>query len=214
MEIKQGQKVWLVEGKLKPKSSLSTKKVTVSRPQRKKTTVVASSPRVSRATKTATSAKGGTVVRAAKSAIATPKRVRVAAAKTITQAKPQHSDLKLPVKSGRIISNFGKQGLTINKGVNIAGKEGDAVLAALGGKVIFAGEQRGYGNVIVVEHDKFAMTVYAHNKVNLVRSGDKVSAGQPIAKLGKTGRVDSPQLHFEYRVKGKAVDPRKVLGKK
>ena len=112
---------------------------------------------------------------------------------------------------GRIISNFGKNGVTINKGVNIAGKQGEAVKAALGGKVIFAGEQRGYGNVIVVEHEKFVMTVYAHNKANLVRSGDKVVAGQPIAKLGKSGRVDTPQLHFEYRVKGKAVDPRKVL---
>jgi len=119
--------------------------------------------------------------------------------------------LPSPVKSGRVLSNFGKHGLTINKGINIAGKTGDQVMAVDAGKVIFTGEQKGYGNVIVLEHQDYAMSVYAHNKTNLVRSGEQVTKGQPIAQVGQTGRVQTPQLHFEYRIKGKAIDPRKVL---
>ncbi len=235
LEIKQGEKIWLVDGKME--SGLSGKKITVNTPRRKEVKygkiesesnlpekkVIASTPRrikvkavpksnkLNRAVKLPTTAKGGKVILAQKSAISTPKRVKSSIGKTISQAKPQHTGLEFPVKGGRIISNFGTQGFTINKGVNIAGEDGEPVKAVLAGKVIFAGEQRGYGNVIVLEHDKFVMTVYAHNKANLVRSGDTVTASQPIAKLGQSGRVDTPQLHFEYRVKGKAVDPRKVL---
>ena len=207
MEGKQQSKV--------PKVNLATKKASVSRPKRKQAKSVATTKKVQRAVRvpSAVTKEGGTIIRATNTrpSVTAPTRVKKATTKTISQARPQHSGLRFPVDGGRIISNFGKNGVTINKGVNIAGKQGEAVKAALGGKVIFAGEQRGYGNVIVVEHEKFVMTVYAHNKANLVRSGDKVVAGQPIAKLGKSGRVDTPQLHFEYRVKGKAVDPRKVL---
>jgi len=215
MQVSQGQKLWLVDGKLQPKSELAKKEVRVIRPQRKKVKTVVKPTRVQRTAKipSVASTKGGTLIRAKKPTVAAPAKIKKPMTKTISQGKPQHSGLKFPVEGGRIISNFGKKGFTINKGVNIAGKEGEAVRAALAGKVIFAGEQRGYGKVIVVEHDKFVMTVYAHNKVNLVRSGDKVTAGQPIAKLGKSGRVTTAQLHFEYRVKGKAVDPLRVLAK-
>ncbi len=213
VEVQQGQKIWLVEGKLKASSASSHKRVSVSKPKRKSVVKVATPTRVKRAVKASTTATGGKVILAKKSAISTPKRIESSTDKSISQATPQHSGLKFPVEGGRIISSFGKKGFTINKGVNIAGKDGEPVKAALAGKVIFAGEQRGYGNVIVLEHEKFVMTVYAHNQTNLVRSGDSVTAGQPIARLGQSGRVDTPQLHFEYRVKGKAVDPRKVLAK-
>ncbi|HOD59114.1 MAG TPA: M23 family metallopeptidase, partial [Candidatus Syntrophosphaera sp.] len=55
------------------------------------------------------------------------------------------------------------------------------------------------------------MTVYAHNEINLVREGDKVSQGQQIATMGATGNATGPHLHFEYRIKGNAINPRKVL---
>ena len=211
-QVEVGQKVWLVAGKVEKKSEISKKKVTYTTPKRKsiKTLAPATTANSVR-TKVTTGVGGGTII-AAKSVVpkVVPTVSRVST-KTISQAKPQHSKLSLPLEGGRVISNFGTHGVVVNKGIDIAGKDGQPVNAVLPGKVIFAGEQRGYGNVIVLEHEKFVMTVYAHNKANLVRSGDKVTAGQPIAKLGQTGRVDTPQLHFEYRVKGKAVDPRKVL---
>jgi murein DD-endopeptidase MepM/ murein hydrolase activator NlpD len=65
--------------------------------------------------------------------------------------------------------------------------------------------------VVILEHDDYVMTVYAHNETNLVRLGEIVKQGQPIATLGNTGSTDGPHLHFEYRVQGKAIDPRQVL---
>jgi len=77
--------------------------------------------------------------------------------------------------------------------------------------VVFAGVQGNYGNVIVIEHPDFVMTVYAHNDANLVKVNDSVKRGQIIAHLGSTGNATGPHLHFEYRIKGKAINPRKVL---
>ncbi len=212
MQVQTGQKVWLVAGKVKKESEISKKSVTYTAPKRSAVKSLAATA-TANSVRTSVSAGigGGTIIAAKRVATKVAPSVARVTSKTISQAKPQHSKLNLPVEGGRVVSNFGNQGVVMNKGIDIAGKDGQPVNAVLAGKVIFAGEQRGYGNVIVLEHEKFVMTVYAHNKTNLVRSGDKVSAGQPIAKLGETGRVDSPQLHFEYRVKGKAVDPRKVL---
>ncbi|MCB5230130.1 MAG: M23 family metallopeptidase, partial [Candidatus Cloacimonas sp.] len=67
-------------------------------------------------------------------------------------------------------------------------------------------------NVVLLEHANFIITVYAHNERNLVRLGDSVKKGQPIATVGQTGNATTPHLHFEYRVKGKAINPRNVIG--
>ena len=88
---------------------------------------------------------------------------------------------------------------------------GTAIHAVQRGTVVFSGRQRGYGNVIILEHDDYVMTVYAHNESNLVRLGDTVDKGQPIATLGNSGTSTGPHLHFEYRVQGKAIDPVQVL---
>ena len=64
---------------------------------------------------------------------------------------------------------------------------------------------------VILEHDNLTMTVYAHNESNLVRLGEKVKKGQPIATVGQTGNATAPHLHFEYRVEGKAINPREVL---
>ncbi|MGC9361975.1 MAG: M23 family metallopeptidase, partial [Candidatus Syntrophosphaera sp.] len=88
---------------------------------------------------------------------------------------------------------------------------GTPVKAVLDGVVVFSGVQGGYGNVVVLEHPDFVMTVYAHNEKNLVKVDDEVKQGDEIATMGSTGQTTGSHLHFEYRLKGKAINPRKVL---
>ncbi len=134
--------------------------------------------------------------------------VKTAAVKVKTVA---NAKVFLPVK-GTVTSEFGLRNGKPHKGIDIAAKIGTPIHAALAGKVVYEGVQKGYGNVIILEHKGSIMTVYAHNESNLVRLGDTVTKGQPIATLGNTGHSTGAHLHFEYRIKGKAVNPRKVLG--
>ncbi|MCK9177915.1 MAG: LysM peptidoglycan-binding domain-containing protein [Candidatus Cloacimonadaceae bacterium] len=120
------------------------------------------------------------------------------------------SDLALPVE-GRVISEYGLRNGKPHKGIDIAAKNGTPIYAVLDGTVVYSGVQGAYGNVIVLEHPDFVMTVYAHNEKNLVNVGDKVEKGQHIAMAGSTGNASGSHLHFEYRIKGKAINPRKVL---
>ena len=86
-----------------------------------------------------------------------------------------------------------------NDGVNAAAPRGTPVLAAQSGVVAYAGNQlRGFGNLVLIRHSNGLMTAYAHNE-RLVAPGDTVRRGQRIAKVGSTGSVASPQLHFEVR---------------
>jgi murein DD-endopeptidase MepM/ murein hydrolase activator NlpD len=114
---------------------------------------------------------------------------------------------------GKILSDFGpkKSGLS-NDGINISGKEGSTVGAADNGVVAYAGnELKGMGNLIIIQHSGGWMTVYAHLDDFNVRRGDKVRVGQKIGTVGQTGKVDSPQLHFEIRKGAKAFDPKKQM---
>ena len=119
-------------------------------------------------------------------------------------------ELILPVE-GEVTSEFGLRNGKPHKGIDISAPVGTPIYAVMDGKVVYNGTQRGYGNVIILEHRNYIMTVYAHNEANLVRIGEKVKQGQPIASLGQTGTASGPHLHFEYRIQGKAIDPRKVL---
>jgi len=112
---------------------------------------------------------------------------------------------------GKVTSEFGMRRGRPHKGIDIANRSGTPIYAALDGVVVFSGVQRGYGNVILIEHPNFVMTVYAHSEKNLVKVGDRVKRGQHIANMGSTGNSTGPHLHFEYRVKGTAINPRKVL---
>ncbi|MBN1949130.1 MAG: M23 family metallopeptidase [Candidatus Cloacimonetes bacterium] len=117
----------------------------------------------------------------------------------------------LPLEKGKVTSLFGLRNGKPHKGIDITAPLGSPIFAVLDGKVVYTGVQRGYGNVVIVEHANYIMTVYAHNESNLVRLGDDVVRGQPIATLGETGTTTGPHLHFEYRVRGQAVDPLEVL---
>jgi murein DD-endopeptidase MepM/ murein hydrolase activator NlpD len=117
-----------------------------------------------------------------------------------------------PVR-GRLVSDYGTDaGGTRNDGINIAAPAGTTVLAAAAGVVAYAGnELRGYGNLVLIKHANGWMTAYAHNSVLLVKRGQKVRRGQPIARIGATGAVSRPQLHFEVRHGTKALDPTDYL---
>ncbi len=94
-----------------------------------------------------------------------------------------------------------------NKGIDIGGKAGDAILAAEAGLVVYAGTGlRGYGNLLIVKHNDTLLTAYAHNRKLLVKDGDAVRKGQKIAEMGSSD-ADRVKLHFEVRRNGNAVDP-------
>ncbi|MBI4348443.1 MAG: M23 family metallopeptidase [Elusimicrobia bacterium] len=119
-----------------------------------------------------------------------------------------------PLKAGIVSSEYGKRWGKRHQGIDIAADVGVAVMAAAPGRVLFAGEsQGGYGNVVILRHDEKTTTLYAHNEKLLVRANDTVGAGQTIALLGSTGRSTGPHVHFEIRVREKAVNPRKRLVK-
>jgi lipoprotein NlpD len=98
-----------------------------------------------------------------------------------------------------------------NKGIDIAGKAGDPVLAAADGKVVYAGSGlRGYGNLVILKHNNTYLTAYAHNQSLLVKEDQAIKRGQKIAEMGNSD-ADQVKLHFEIRRQGKPVDPAKYL---
>ena len=111
-----------------------------------------------------------------------------------------------PVR-GNLISRFGKKGEGLrNDGVNIVADRGTLVRAARSGIVAYAeNELRGFGNLLLIKHAHGWVTAYAHNETLLVRRGQKVKRGQVVAKVGDSGNVGRPQLHFEIRRGNKAL---------
>ena len=100
---------------------------------------------------------------------------------------------------------------TRNKGLDIAGKAGDPVMASADGRVVYAGAGlRGYGNLIILKHNNTYLTAYAHNQALLVKEDQSVRKGQKIAEMGNSD-ADRVKLHFEIRRQGKPVDPSKYL---
>lgn len=117
-------------------------------------------------------------------------------------------DFIWPVK-GRIVSSFGeKRDSTPNKGIDIQARDGMVVAASRSGRVIFSEEKvRGFGKTIIIDHGDGIQTVYSHNSEILVKIGEDVKQAQPIAKVGSTGRGNSPYLHFEIRKRHKPQNP-------
>lgn len=136
--------------------------------------------------------------------------------KTTTPTVPARSSSKFtwPVR-GSILSHYGaKSGGLYNDGINISAAAGTSVVAAENGVVAYAGnEVRGMGNLIIIQHADGWMTVYAHLNSMAVRRGARVSVGQKIGTVGKTGKVTTPQLHFEIRKGTKSYNPTNYLKK-
>jgi murein DD-endopeptidase MepM/ murein hydrolase activator NlpD len=134
--------------------------------------------------------------------------------KTVPAKKPAVASNKMIYPSnGSVISRFGdvKDGIS-NDGINIKAPLGSAVKSASGGEVIYAGNKlEEFGNTVIVQHDDGLITSYAHLKDIKIKNGAKVSAGDVIGSVGKTGDVTEPQLHFEVLKNKTPVDPEKYL---
>jgi murein DD-endopeptidase MepM/ murein hydrolase activator NlpD len=119
--------------------------------------------------------------------------------------------LDWPLK-GVLYGRFGKKGREPHDGIDLAAPEGTLVKTAQEGTVLYAGEQRGYGNIVIVEHSDRLITLYAHNRDLRVKTGQRVLRSQVIATVGQSGKTSGPHLHFEVRLDGKPVDPLDYLG--
>ncbi len=148
----------------------------------------------------------------APSAPATPPPTQTAAQPAPLPSGPVTFDWPL---RGSIVLGFGPQpGGVQNDGINLAAAAGTPVRAAAPGNVLYAGEEvRGFGKLVLIGHADGYVTAYAHNEELSVTRGAAVSKGQVIARVGQTGNVTSPQLHFEIRQRNRAVDPLPLLGR-
>lgn len=142
-----------------------------------------------------------------------PPAPSVASLPPVTPAPAPSAEEELPwgwptATAGPIVAGFDEQH---NKGVDIAGKPGDPVLASADGRVVYAGAGlRGYGNLIILKHNNTFLSAYAHNQTLLVKEDQTVRKGQKIAEMGSSD-ADRVKLHFEIRRQGKPVDPVRYL---
>lgn len=139
------------------------------------------------------------------------------AASTQTRGSPRASRGSSPADGRGLQWRWPTQGRVIRsywhgrKGIDIAGRPGQAVRAAAPGRVVYSGSGlKGYGQLIIIKHDQGYLTAYAHNRRLLVQEGERVSAGQDIAELGDSG-ANQAKLHFEIRRNGTPVDPLRYL---
>jgi murein DD-endopeptidase MepM/ murein hydrolase activator NlpD len=126
-------------------------------------------------------------------------------------------DTRMPVTPTRISSPYGHRhnplgkGEVFHQGIDMAAPIGTPVHAVAEGTVVKARKEKDYGNVVEINHHNGFHTLYAHNSKLLVKAGDRVQAGQQIAKVGSTGRSTGSHLHFEIHRDGECVDPSPYL---
>ena len=120
---------------------------------------------------------------------------------------PELIDFSWPLK-GEILVGFGKRSGKRHQGLDIKAGEGTPIASIYEGIVTYSSDKlRGYGNMVIIKHNEDYSSVYAHNRINLVREGERVRKGQVIAQVGATGWAEVPHLHFEIRERGRAVNP-------
>ena len=138
-----------------------------------------------------------------------PKTTTRSGSQTTAYQWPKTVRWQKPAK-GKIVKKFNRN-KNDAKGIDIAGKRGDPVLASSAGKVVYSGNGLiSYGNLIIIKHNKTFLSAYAYNDSLLVKEGDAVRAGQKIATMGNKEK-STPRLHFEIRKNGKPVDPLRYL---
>ena len=128
---------------------------------------------------------------------------------TINFANYTEEEWHYPLPGGKVISPFG--GARRHGGTDIKTFKGDTIRAAFPGEVVLSGPYYAYGNLVVMRHANGLETAYSHNVRNLVKVGQWVHAGDPIALVGRTGRATTDHLHFETRVRGKAFDSSRIF---
>lgn len=153
-------------------------------------------------------ASGASAPAKANSAAATASSNTTAAAPAASGAIGDEAVAWMWPSNGPVLAGFDE---AKNKGIDIGGNAGDAVLAAAEGKVVYAGSGlRAYGNLIILKHNNTYLTAYAHNQTLLVKEDQTVKKGQKIAEMGSSD-ADRVKLHFEVRKQGKPVDPTKYM---
>jgi murein DD-endopeptidase MepM/ murein hydrolase activator NlpD len=133
----------------------------------------------------------------------------------LTTVPEQYSGaMRWPLDAYIVSSEYGERWGKIHKGMDMAAHVGEPVYAIADGEVIYAGDGlRGYGNVVILRHDRKTTSLYAHNSELKVKQGDQVTKGMLVALLGNTGHSTGPHVHFEIRDGDLAVNPRNVLPK-
>lgn len=137
---------------------------------------------------------------------------RAVPAKKEPTLQPKKGIFQLPLK-GTVISNYGQQkqpdlnAYVFNSGIDINASLGEPIRAVSYGNVIYTGNVKGYGDIIILDHGGNVVTLYAHLAKTLVKLNEQVSKGEIIGQVGTSGGVNSPRLHFEVRVEGKPVNP-------
>ena len=133
-------------------------------------------------------------------------------------SEPSPPGSGFPIRDGgRVSSGFGFRkdpfsgGIAFHRGMDIAAAAGTPIYPVRGGKVTFSGHQKGYGNVVIVDHGDGFITKYGHTRANLVDTGAQVGPDTVIAEVGSTGHSTGPHLHFEVSYEGKNVRPETVL---
>lgn len=112
-----------------------------------------------------------------------------------------------PLVGAKVISPYGRRSGRSHTGVDLKTVARDTIRAAFAGTVVWSKPMSGYGNLVRITHANGLETYYSHNTKNLVREGDRVRVGQPIALTGQTGRASTPHLHFEVRINGRHLNP-------
>lgn len=135
-------------------------------------------------------------------------------------ARPaEHPDMTRPVADGWVSSHYGQRidpfsrRPALHRGMDFAGAGNSAILAVAPGVVSWSGRQRGYGNLIEIDHGNGWITRYGHNALNLVEPGDYVRPGQTIALMGATGRATGTHLHFEVLYRGQHQNPARFVAR-
>jgi len=146
-------------------------------------------------------------------AVSEPKSTKTAIDKTPTVSKTADPKAwKWPTK-GRVLRTY-VAGNPARNGLDIAGKEGQSIVASAAGQVVYSGNGLiGYGELIIIKHSEKMLSAYAHNKVRLAKEGESVKSGQKIAEMGRN-TSDEQVLHFEIRANGKPVNPLTYLPRK
>ncbi len=113
---------------------------------------------------------------------------------------------------GELTSRYGwrRRARRHHAGIDIGAPWGSPIVAAMAGTVRYSGWYHAYGRTVILDHENGITTLYGHASKLLVRTGQRVAAGQPIAKIGCTGRCTGPHLHFEIRLNGRALNPLSV----
>ena len=130
----------------------------------------------------------------------------------VTPPRGARFNCDLPLKKFTYMRGFSVSNwLKPHRGVDLAADMGDTIYAAAPGQVLSSEKFGSLGNMVLIDHGSGFSSLYAHASKNLVKKGDRVRRGQPIAKVGSTGRSTGPHLHFELRYNGQAIDPEKHL---